>query len=354
MKSFAVCVFSLALISSLLLFGCERVEVEEAFKPTPYEIQVPLGLNKFNLEIPADNPMTVEKVALGRLLYFDKRLSIDDTISCATCHAPESAFAEAKKTSVGVHGQVGARNAPTVINRVFSTVQFWDGRAPSLEEQAKGPVVNPIEMAMPSHDFIVEKISKIEGYKPLFQRAFGSDAITINHVAKAIAAFERTVLSGSSPYDKFESGDQAALSEVAKRGFDVFENKAACRKCHSGFNFTDEKFHNLGVGWDPKEKRLKDEGRFAVTKNEQDKGAFKTPTLREIAKTAPYMHDGGLATLEEVVELYNKGGEKNPYLDKDIKPLNLTKQEKADLVEFLKSLSGEGWQQAKAPESFPQ
>jgi cytochrome c peroxidase len=346
--------FPFILISSLLLVGCEPAAVNQAAKSTPYELQVPLGLNQYNLEIPEDNPMTAEKIELGRLLYFDKRLSIDDTVSCATCHAPESGFSDGKKTSVGVRGQTGARNAPTVINRAFSTVQFWDGRAASLEEQAKGPVMNPIEMAMPSHEVIVEKLTKIQGYKPLFARAFGTDQITIDRVAQAIAAFERTVLSGNSPFDKYQAGDRTALSEAARRGFDIFEDKAACRKCHSGFNFTDEKYHNLGVGWDPKTKKLKDEGRIVVTKNQLDKGAFKTPTLREIARTAPYMHDGSLATLEEVVELYNKGGEKNPFLDKDIKPLKLTPQEKADLVEFLKALSGEGWQQVQAPASFPQ
>ncbi len=346
--------FSLVLLSSLFLFGCVK-EGEEAVAPTPYTLEVPLGLNKFNLVIPEDNPMTVEKIELGRLLYFDKRLSLDDTVSCASCHAPEFGFSDGKKTSIGVGGQAGTRNAPSIINRAFSSVQFWDGRAPSLEEQAKGPIINPIEMKMPSHDALVEKLNQIAGYKPLFQRAFGTEVITTQRIVQAIAAFERTVLSGSSPFDRYQAGDQSAISEAAKRGHEIFRDKARCETCHSGFNFTDEKFHNLGVGWDAKEGKFKDEGRFTVTGNEQDKGAFKTPSLRAaLTKTAPYMHDGSLATLEEVIEFYNKGGEKNPYLDKDIRPLKLTAQEKADLIEFLKSLESDTWQQVKAPDKFPQ
>lgn len=317
----------------------------------PYQLKLPLGLDEFALEIPENNPPTVEKVELGRMLFFDKRLSADNTVACATCHAPEKAFTDGKPTSIGIRGQLVPRNSPTVINRVFSQAQFWDGRAPSLEEQAKAPVVSPIEMGMPSHEAMVQKISQLQGYKPLFEKAFGTDKITADHVAQAIASFERTIVSGNSAFDRYEAGgDKNALSESAKRGLELFRTKARCSICHSGFNFTDELYHNLGVGMD---KPNPDLGRYNVTKQEKDKGAFKTPTLREITKTAPYMHDGSLKTLEEVIDWYDRGGHKNPWLDPEIKPLNLTVQEKKDLIEFLKSLEGEGWQQIKAPEKLP-
>lgn len=235
-------------------------------------------------------------------------------------------------------GRRGGRSAPTTTNRAFSTLQFWDGRAASLEEQAKGPMVNPIEMGNPSHAPVVERLKKIEGYREGFKRAFGTEDFTIEHVAKAIAAYERTILSGNSPFDRFQAGDTTALSRAAQRGLELSRGKARCVRCHTGFNFTDEGYHNLGVGMD---KPKPDLGRYEITKREEDKGAFKTPTLRDIALTAPYFHDGSAKTLEEVVEFYNKGGIRNPHLSKEIVPLNLTAQEKADLVEFLQSLTGE-------------
>jgi cytochrome c peroxidase len=194
-------------------------------------------------------------------------------------------------------------------------------------------------------------MNKIEGYKPLFKKAFGT-GITIEGVGKAIASFQRTILSGNSPADRFDmGGEENAISASAKRGLELFRNKARCTKCHSGFNFTDEKFHNLGIGWDT---ATPDVGRYMVTKDVKELGAFKTPTLREIANTAPYMHDGRFGTLEEVVEFYNKGGIKNPFQDELIIPLELTDEEKKNVVAFLRTLTGQGWQHIKAPETFPQ
>lgn len=317
-------------------------------KPAAQEVEVPLGL--LPIQWPADNPYSKEKLELGRLLYFDRRLSADGTVSCANCHHPSFAFADGAPVSTGIKGQKGTRSAPTVFNRAYSLAQFWDGRAPTLEEQAKGPMANPIEMGN-THEAVVSRLRLISGYRPLFAKAFGSDDITIDHVAKAIATFERTVLSGNSAFDRYKAGDKKALTAAQIRGFDVFQNKAKCDQCHEGINFTTNAYHNLGVGTgkpDP------DEGRYVVTKDPKDWGAFKTPTLREIARTAPYMHDGSLKTLEEVVDFYDKGGIPNKNLDERIKPLHLTAQEKKDLVEFLKSLNGEGWQKITVPTRFPE
>ena len=304
---------------------------------------------------PEDNPYTPEKAELGRLLYFDKRLSSDGTISCASCHAPEHAFTDAAPVSTGISGQKGGRSAPTVINRAYSTAQFWDGRAASLEEQAKGPIANPLEMtaqkkADEAHEACVQCLRAIPGYVRRFEKVFGTNALTIDHVAQAIATFERTIYSGNSPYDRYLKGDEKAMTDAQVRGMGVFFDRAQCDRCHIGFNFTDGSYENIGIGMD---RPMPDLGRYNVTRREEDKGAFKTPTLREVEHTAPYMHDGSLKTLEEVVEHYDKGGIKNPWLNKRMAPLKLTPQEKADLVAFLKALSGEGWQHIKAPAEFP-
>jgi len=310
--------------------------------------KVPLGLPAF--QWPKDNKYSVEKVELGRYLYFDRRLSADGTVSCASCHAPEHGFTDGAPVSTGIKAQKGGRSAPTVINRAYSLAQFWDGRAGSLEEQAKGPMANPIEMGN-THEAIVEKLKGIAGYRVLFAKAFGSDEITIDATAKAIASFERTVLSGNAPYDRYKRGDKKAMTPQQVHGMSVFIDKAKCDQCHEGANFTLNAYANLGVGTD---KPGPDVGRYAVTKDPRDWGAFKTPTLREIEHTAPYMHDGSLQTLEEVVDFYDKGGIKNKNLDEKIKPLHLADQDKKDLVAFLKALSGEGWQNLKAPAEFPQ
>lgn len=308
----------------------------------------PLGLAP--MVWPKDNPYTPEKAELGRTLYFDPRLSADSTISCATCHAPKYAFTDAMPVSIGIRGQRGTRSAPTIINRGYSLAQFWDGRAPTLEQQAKGPIGNPIEMGE-SPQAMVERLKTIPGYRVWFAKVFGAEDFTIDHVAQAIATFERTVLSGNSAFDRYKAGNKKALTPAQVRGMNIFFKKAKCDKCHEGMNFTTNEFHNLGVGTD---KPNPDVGRFAVTKDPKDWAAFKTPTLRDIAETPPYMHDGSLKTLREVVDFYDKGGVLNRNLDADIKPLKLTVDEKNDLVEFLRALSGQGWQNIHAPEKFPE
>jgi cytochrome c peroxidase len=310
--------------------------------------KVPLGL--LPVRFPKDNQHNAAKAELGKLLYFDKRLSKDGTVSCATCHHPKFAFTDGQPVSAGIQGQKGGRSAPTVINRAYSLAQFWDGRAGSLEEQAIGPMANPIEMGN-THAAVVKTIQGIPGYAPLFKQAFGSEEVSIDAIAKAIATFERTVLSGNAPFDRYVAGNKKAMPPAAIRGWDVYRNKAKCDQCHEGVNFTTNAYHNLGVGTD---KPKPDAGRMDFTKSEADWGAFKTPTLRDIARTAPYMHDGSLKTLEEVVDFYDKGGIPNKNLDERMKPLNLTAQEKADLVEFLKALNGEGWQTITEPTTFPQ
>lgn len=308
--------------------------VSDSRAQEPYKLKLPLGLQEQAAYIPADNPLTAAKINLGKQLYFDKRLSADGSVSCATCHAPDKGFSDGRPTSRGIKGQVGGRNAPVTINRLFSKEQFWDGRADSLEDQALGPVQNPIEMGN-TLDGMLATLNKIPGYRDEFRKVFGTDA-TKEGVAKAIAAFERTLLCGNSAFDKFEAGDKTALSASAQRGLSLFRGKAECAKCHAGFNFTDEGYHDVGVGMD---KPKPDLGRYEVTKADANKGAFKTPILRNIAASAPYFHDGSAKTLEEVIEYYVRGGIKNPHLSTDVKPLNLTAQEKADLVAFLKSLS---------------
>ncbi|MEO6811482.1 MAG: cytochrome c peroxidase [Isosphaeraceae bacterium] len=325
----------------------------------PLNVEVPLGLPELVAYVPKANPLTTAKAALGKQLYFDARISKDGTVSCATCHNPEHGWTDQMPTSTGIKGQIGSRSAPTVLNTVYGRSMFWDGRAPSLEGQSQGPPQNPIEMGEQSYKEIIERLRTIPGYKEQFLKVFGTD-VTLDGVSKAIATFERTALSGNSAYDKYTRRDMSALSETQKRGMilfglrpnsddpfktDVKLKKAECTSCHIGFNFTDDQFHNLGVGWNEADKTFADLGRWAITpigaKYDKELGAFKTPTLRDLSHTAPYMHDGSEQTLEEVVEFYDKGGNPNPQLDKDMKKLNLTKQEKADVVAFMKALDGE-------------
>lgn len=337
------------------------------------EVILPQGLDaaKQSIYVPADNPLTKAKIELGRQLYFDRRLSSDGTISCADCHHPDYGYAKDTQFGVGVRGQTGNRNSPTSYNRIISKAQFWDGRADSLEAQAVGPIANPIEMGN-THEATVKTIKGIPGYVMQFEKVFGRQ-VNIDDVGRAIATFERTIVTGTAPYDYFDAlskfekqfaddlsdldelkkddeelynqyialkkaADEHPMSESAKRGKELFFTaRANCAACHVGPNFTDELYHNLGVGMDAKEPDL---GRYTQTKVEADKGAFKTPTLRNVALTGPYMHDGSQKTLEEVVDWYDKGGHANPHLSDKIKPIKLTAQEKADLVEFMDSLTG--------------
>ena len=286
---------------------------------------------------PSTNLGYAQKVELGKQLYFDGRLSKNGQVACAFCHNPFAGFADPRQTSIGVDGKIGGRQAPTVFNTGFNRVQFWDGRAGSLEEQAIGPIQNPIEMGE-THEHVVAKLKKIKGYQDQFKAVFGTD-VNLQGIAESIAAYERTVISGNSAFDKYVMGNQQAMDVAAVRGMALFKGKARCLLCHGGPNLTDNRFHNLGV---PQVGPLaEDLGRYNITHQESDKGAFKTPTLRSIAETAPYMHDGAFKTLEEVVDFLDQGGGANAHLSPLVKKLGLTADEKADLVAFLKALSGE-------------
>ena len=308
------------------------------------EIKAPLGLPP--VPIPATNPPTTDTIALGRKLYYEPRLSVDGSIACASCHSPQHGFTDALPVSLGVSGKQGKRNAPTVLNAAYQPVQFWDGRAPSLELQAAGPIANPIEMNQ-SHDACVSKLGSDPEYKRLFEQAFGPGPVSLGKIEMAIASFERTLISGNSPFDRYEfGGDKKAMNPAAIRGLALFKdaNKTNCVKCHtmeaSYALFADGKFHNLGVGVNT-EGDLTDLGRYNETKVEADKGAFRTPTLRNVALTGPYMHDGSAKSLRRVVDFYVGGGNSNPQLDKDIKELHLSGQERDDLVAFLEALTGD-------------
>jgi cytochrome c peroxidase len=308
-------------------------------------IKTPLGLPE--VPIPADNPPTAETIALGRRLYYDPILSADGTVSCATCHGFDTGFTDRGPVSTGVGGKKGTRHSPTVINSAYNELQFWDGRAPSLEEQAKGPIANPVEMAT-THDAAVARLQADAKYVALFKEAWGTDHITIDLVVKSIASFERTVLCGNSAFDRFYYGnDKTALSPAAQRGLKLFMDpkKGDCAACHSIGGkyalFTDNKFHNLGIGADI-QGNLNDLGRFDQTKNDADYGAFKTPTLRNIAQRAPYMHDGSFPKLNDALSHYIGGGNANPHLDKKIHALDfLSFDERNDILAFLDSLTVE-------------
>jgi cytochrome c peroxidase len=326
-------------------------EADNPVVPLP---KPPLGIDTTFEEL--EKPPTPERVRLGRWLFFDKRLSSDANISCATCHKPENAFSETTPVSTGIRGQKGGRKAPSFVNQAWTLYPnfFWDGRAGSLEEQALGPIANPIEMGN-THEEMINTLAKVQGYKQYFKQAFGDDRITKDRVAHAIADYERTRMSGNSAWDRWQrKRDEGAVSEKVKLGHKLFFfGKAACNQCHLGQNFTDNSFHNLGVGFDSKSNTFKDTGRWDVTKKPADRGAFKTPTLRDVSRHAPYMHDGSHKTLKEVVEFYNRGGTRNPNLDERMKPLGLTSEEVDALVAFMGALDGDGYQDTP-PRSFPQ
>lgn len=338
--------FSL-LAASLFLVGCQPSSDSASTAPSKQKVarQLAGGLGPLPaVEHPVDNPMTPEKVELGKMLYFDTRLSGTERVSCATCHNPSFGWGEGVGLSVGVGDQLLSRHSPTVLNAAYYTHQFWDGRATTLEEQAKGPITSPVEMnAKP--EVVVKRLQGIPEYAERFQKVFG-EPVSFDNIAKAIATYERTIVRGNSPFDRWAEGDDNAMSESAKRGYQLYTTKALCITCHSGPNFSDSKFYNIGV----KGSGTTDKGRFDVTGNPADLGAFKTPTVRNAALTAPYMHDGSIATLEELVEHYDKGGEDVPNKHPLMVPLNLTAQEKADLVEFMKALTGEPLADQTLPE----
>ena len=314
----------------------------------PTEVTAPAGLPP--IPWPEDNPSSPARLELGRVLFFDGRLSANGVVSCAFCHKPERAFSDVLPLSVGVGGKLGVRHAQTLINRAWGKSQFWDGRAPTLEAQVIVPVTNPNEMAM-TPDGVVQKLRGIRGYEPLFASAFGDSTITFERIAQAIATFERSIASGNSAYDRYAAGDKSALTKQQKDGLDFFNKKGECAECHKAPNFSDEKFANIGVGMDQPHP---DPGRADVTKKRSDFGKFKVPTLRDLAVRAPYMHDGGVKTLSEVLDIYAKGGLPNPHLDTRLTPFYLDEETRRDLLAFLDSLNGQGWQNIKPPASFPQ
>jgi cytochrome c peroxidase len=320
-------------------------------------IKPPLGLPP--VPVPADNPVTQETVDLGHRLFFDTRLSLDNTVACASCHLPNVAGASSEQFARGVGRQLGTRNVPSVFNAAYNATQFWDGRATSLEQQVEGPVENPVEMAH-SITGVERRLAGDPSYVRLFEAAFGPGRITRTMIGKSIAAYERTLLSGNSPFDRYYyGGDKKALSASAIRGLKLFTtiplDQPSCANCHrifpNGATLAEARFHNTGVAWDTNTRTVKDPGRAAITGKPQDSGAFRTPTLRNVALTAPYMHDGSMKTLEEVVDFYFKGGVHNPYISGALPghfdELALTipeadrPQAKADLIEFMKSLTGE-------------
>lgn len=307
-----------------------------------YVLSLPIGLNQ-TPPIPEDNPLTEAKIRLGEKLFFDPILSGDGKISCASCHQRELNFATNDRVSEGVGGRKGNRNAPTLLNRAYGKHHFWDGRSGSLEDQALQPIENPNEMGSSIEEALTRLGSAAE-YQEFFREAFpdadreaSSELVTAEHTAKALASFMRTLLSGGSQVDRFRNKEYTALSQDARQGLWLFESKGGCWRCHSTDNFADEDFHNTGVGFgDPN----RDLGRFLATGADADRFRYKTPTLRGVARTAPYMHDGSLATLEEVVEFYSQGGSPDdPGLSLHLKPLNLSDDEKRQLVAFLRALS---------------
>ncbi len=377
-----------------LIVGCERSAKRASSKLSPNPETDPLAQPKSlqqvgapvemtRAAIPADNPQTPEKISLGQQLFFDRRLSVDGTVSCSTCHDPALAFTDRKPTSAGIKGRVGQRNAPSVLNALFNKTQFWDGRVNTLEEQAANPIVNAFEMGHPNLDAAVAQIASIEEYHQAFQRVFGRPPNGPD-LLRAIASYERTQLSFDSPFDHFIAGDKNAIDDSAKRGWELFNTQARCNKCHALTDtqrdvtvFTDNDFHNIGIGIirhnvvalaRQAEQLIKSGdtaaidraaiqtdmsalGRFLITKKEKDIASFKTPDIRNVLVTAPYFHDGSQETLWDVVDHYNKGdGLQNPYLDEDIQPLALTESDIDDLVAFRASLTSANYKEQGAIE----
>src|SRR6266481_5975646 len=369
--------------TATLIFGCERSakkassqlplipETDPLAQPKSLQqVGAPVAMTR--AAIPADNQQTPEKISLGQKLFFDRRLSVNGTVSCSTCHDPALAFTDRKPTSVGVQGRIGQRNAPTVLNALYNKTQFWDGRVNTLEEQAALPIVNSVEMGHPNLDAAVAQIATVEEYQQAFRVVFGRPPNDADLV-RAIASYERTLLSFDSPFDHFIAGDKNAIDDSAKRGWELFNTQARCNKCHAltekkrdVTNFKDDDFHNIGIGiirhnvvaLARQAEQLINSGdtaaidraaiqtdmsalgRFLITKREPDIAAFKTPNLRNVLVTGPYFHDGSQETLWDVMDHYNKGdGLQNPYLDEDIQPLALAEGDIDDLVAFLASLT---------------
>jgi cytochrome c peroxidase len=325
---------NLIIVSVVLLLSGSSC-VEDSAKESVL-VSNPSGLEGLAHYIPENNQMSIVKIKLGEKLFFDERLSIDGTVSCGFCHNPLLGFSDGRYKSMGIYGLRGKRNAPTIINRIFSQYQFMDGRANNIEEVVLEHIQNNDEMNH-SLENLITVLNNDKMYRNEFSEVFETQ-VTAEGISKAIASFVRTIVSGNSPFDQFNAGNEGAISESARRGLDLFmSDELKCSECHAGENFTDEKFQNNGAGMDSENL---DWGRYLQTGNEEDKGKVKTPTLRDIARSSPYMHDGSLKSLADVVDFYDQGGIPNKNLSEHIKPLNLTEFEKADLVEFLRSLTG--------------
>src|SRR5438128_10271729 len=335
-----------------------------------HQVGVPAAATR--AAIPPDNPQTAEKIALGQKLFFDGRLSADGTVACSTCHDPARAFADGRPTSVGIKSRIGQRNAPTILNALYNKTQFWDGRVKTLEEQAALPIVNPVEMGQPSLDAAVARIAAIPEYQDAFRKVFGGPP-NARDLLRAIASYERTQLSFDSPFDRFIAGDSTAIDGAARRGWELFNTRARCNKCHALTEenrdttyFTDNDFHNIGIGiirhdvvalacqaeqlinsgdattvdHAAIQTNMSALGRFLITKKDADIASFKTPDLRNVLITAPYLHDGSQETMWDVMDHYNKGdGIHNPYLDEDMQPLALSEGEIDDVVALLATLT---------------
>jgi cytochrome c peroxidase len=371
----------------VLLFGCERPAKREQQPPTPetdplaqpkslQQVGAPIEMTRE--KIPADNPQTPEKISLGQRLFFDRRLSVDGTVSCSTCHDPARAFTDGKPTSVGIKGRVGQRNAPTILNALYNKTQFWDGRVNTLEEQAALPIVNAVEMGYPNLVAAVAQIAAVKEYQQAFRAVFGRPPNGPD-LLRAIASYERTQLSFDSPFDHFIAGETNAINASAKRGWEIFSTGGRCNKCHAltettrdVTNLIDNDFHNIGIGIirhnvialarraEPLIKSgdtaaidraaiqtdMSALGRFLITKKEKDIASFKTPNIRNVLITGPYFHDGSQETLWDVMDHYNKGdGLHNPYLDEDIQPLALTESDIDDVVAFMASLTSANYKE---------
>jgi cytochrome c peroxidase len=296
----------------------------------------PFGLDLYRPALEELDASTAA-VALGRSLFFEPRLSRDGSLSCAGCHQPERAFTDGRPVARGVYGSAGRRNVPTLVNRAYGTSHFLDGRARTLAELVLEPISNPAEMALPV-DSAVARLAADPEYRRAFAEAFGEE-VSAAPLARALAAFVASIYSGDAPVDRYMAGDTLALTTEARLGRRLFRGRAGCAACHTGPNHTDERFHNTGVGWLAGEAPA-DSGRFHVTGEAADIGAFRTPTLREVARTGPYMHDGSLATLDEVVAFYDAGGRPNPHLAREIRRLALSPAERRALVAYLEALTG--------------
>lgn len=337
--------FNTLVLTLLLFFGTNLFSQEDKTK----------WLRPLNVPAPEDNQLTPQKVELGKLLFFDERLSNDNSISCATCHHPKRGWTDLVPVdkAIGFAGSAGPRNSPTLLNTAYQSRQFWDGRVRTLEEQALGPIEADVEMNM-SLDILIPKLRAIKGYVELFKEAYPDENLTKETLAKAIASFERTIVSGEAPFDRYIKGDENAISKDAKEGFELFKGRANCAECHDGFNFSDGSFHNIGLN--AGELKGGELGRYNVKNRASWYGVMKTPTLRDVTKSYPYFHDGSVKSLEEATSLCAKGGRhQNGVRNKStsMKDRNLTKSEIEKLVAFTKTLTSPDMK-FEIPTKFPQ